>query len=111
VGGTAFSVVNFEEIVPGRYFQYGGKLEYYRRIIGSLSLGGYVSINSRRYAIIDEFRRNDLLLIPGAAAIIHEIFGTRADLRFDYRYEHNNSNDPTQVYTNHALTVLLVARY
>jgi hypothetical protein len=112
IGGTAFSVINpAEEIVPGRYFEYGGKLEYYRRIITNLSLGAYVSINERRFAILNDFRRNDFLVIPGAAAIIHEIFGTKADLRFDYRYEHNSSNDPTQAYPNHILTLLLVARY
>jgi len=112
IGGTAFSVINpAEEIVPGRYFEYGGKLEYYRRIMANLSLGGYVSLNERRFAVLNDFRRNDLLLIPGAAAIIHEVFGTKADLRFDYRFEHNNSNDPTQAYPNHILTLLLVARY
>lgn len=111
VGGTAFTVVNAAEIVPGRYFEYGGKLEYYRKIAQWLSVGGYASINARRFAIIDGFRRDDLLVIPGAAAIIHEFLGTRADLRFDYRYEHNNSNDPTQDYINHILTLLLIARY
>jgi hypothetical protein len=111
VGGTAFSVVSAEEIVPGRYLEYGGKVEYYRRIIGSLSLGGYVTINERRFAVLNDFRRNDLLVIPGVAAIIHEILGTKADLRFDYRFEHNDSNSPSQSYPNHILTMLLVARY
>jgi hypothetical protein len=111
VGGTAFSVVTAEEIVPGRYTEFGGKLEYYRRIVENLSLGGYVSLNERRFAIINDFRRNDLLLIPGAAAIIHQVFGTKADLRFDYRFEHNHSNDPSQSYPNHILTLLLVAKY
>jgi tetratricopeptide (TPR) repeat protein len=111
VGGTGFSVVSAEEIIPGRYFEYGGKLEYYRRVIENVSLGGYVSVNARRFAVLNDFRREDLLLIPGAAAIIHQILGTKADLRFDYRFEHNHSNDPSQAYPNHILTLLLVARY
>lgn len=120
VGGVGFSLLTPSETVqPGRYIEYGGRLEYYRRILEWLTVGGNIAVSQRDYASTVDMsffppaavNRRDVLISPGATLIFHHIGGYQTDLRADYRFEHNNSNLPARDFENHIATLMLVARY
>jgi hypothetical protein len=120
IDGVGFSTLTpTEQVQPGRYIEYGGRLEYYRRLFEWLTVGANISVHQRDYARtvdIDFFPprpidRRDLMLAPGATVILHHIAGSRADLRIDYRYEHNDSNVAVRDYINHLTTVMLLAKF
>jgi hypothetical protein len=120
IDGTGFSTFTpTEQVQPGRYTEYGGRLEYYRRIVDWLTVGGSISVSQRDYARSIDFAffppaavdRRDLTVVPGATMIFHRVGGYQSDLRVDYRYEHNNSNVAVRDYVNHLTTLMLVSRF
>jgi hypothetical protein len=116
IGGTGITVL-FDEVQAGEYFEYGATLGYYRRVLEWLTLGADVLAYQRRYAsavnlvTLDSVHRRDVLVSPGAVVILHNLFLYQFDLRFDYHYQHNDSNDPTRPYINHLFTAASVARF
>jgi hypothetical protein len=118
IGGTGFSVFTpTEQVQPGRFIEYGGKLEYYRRVLDWLTVGANVSLSRRDYAssfdatLGTTIDRRDVLLAPGATLVFHQVWGYQTDLRVDYRFERNNSNVAARDYDNHVATVMFVSRH
>jgi hypothetical protein len=56
-------------------------------------------------------KRRDTLLVPGALVLFPGFFWKEWDLRFDYRYLHNASNDPTKEFTDHIVTAAVTKRF
>ena len=56
-------------------------------------------------------KRKDTLLIPGAMVLFPGFFWKEWDLRFDYRYLDNDSNDPTKSYKDHIVTAAVTKRF
>jgi hypothetical protein len=54
--------------------------------------------------------RHDTMVSPGAALIVTNVFGAQTDLRFDYHYQWNTSNDPLHTWDNHVVTAAFVVR-
>ncbi len=118
ISGTGFSLINpFEEVQAGKYQEYGGKLEYYKRMLEWLTLGANVSFSQRNYASSQDIltlmtiHRKDLLFSPGATTIFHRFAGFNTDLRIDYRYEHNDSSEAFKDYINHVGTIAATVRF
>ncbi|MCC6949525.1 MAG: tetratricopeptide repeat protein [Bradyrhizobiaceae bacterium] len=120
IGGTGFSLLTpSEQVQPGRFTEYGGKIEYYRRVLEQVSVGGSIAVSRRNYrptadlAVIPpvEVKRRDLTVVPGATVIFHQVMGYQTDLRADYRFERNNSNLAARDYDNHIATLMLVSRH
>ena len=116
IGGAGINI-NFEEVQVGRYFEYGTSIGYYRRVLEWLTLAADFIVYQRLYAaqmsLVDgtELRRRDLMLSPGVIVILHNLFREQADFRFDYHYQHNDSNDPTRLFINHLFTAASVVRF
>lgn len=116
IGGSGINV-NFDEVQVGRYFEYGGSIGYYRRVLEWLTLAADFVVFQRLYAVqmnlVDgtELRRRDLMLSPGVIIILHNLIREQADFRIDYHYQHNDSNDPTRPYINHLFTAASVVRF
>jgi hypothetical protein len=117
IGGTGFSLLTpSEQVQPGRYSEFGGRLEYYRRIVEWLTVGGSISVSKRDYVrtfdvdLFDFVNRRDLTITPGATIVIHHVLGYQTDMRIDYRYERNNSNQTVRDYDNHIATLMFVSR-
>jgi len=117
-GGSGFSVfAPSEQVQPGRYTEYGGRIEYYRRMAEWLSIGGGIWASDRHYARSSDFftsassRRRDILYSPYATLIFHNVIGYQTDLRAQYRFEHNDSNAAMRDYENHIGTLVLVSRF
>ena len=118
IKGTGFSVFfPNQQDQPGDYIQYGAKFEYYRRIVEWLTIGGNFTISQRDYSKSTNIatgagsERRDLYYVPGATLILHHVLGYQTDLRFDYRYEINESNFKSRDFENHLATTMLVSRF
>jgi hypothetical protein len=118
VGGTGFSVFTpTEQVQPGRYNEFGGRIEYLRRMAEWLTVGGGVWASDRRYAnsfdvvTLTDTRRRDVLVSPFATVIFHGVMGYQTDLRAQYRFEHNDSNVAFRDYEAHIATLMLVSRF
>ncbi len=116
IGGEGITIT-FEQVQPGKYIEYGGRLEYYRRVLEWLTIGGSIGILGRDYAesinlvtLLPSSRR-DVTFFPGATMIFHHVFGHQHDIRVDYRYEDNRSSDPLRDYVNHLVSMLYVVRF
>jgi hypothetical protein len=117
IGGEGITIT-FEQVQPGRYIEYGGRLEYYRRVLEWLTIGGSIGILGRDYAesinLVAPFltsRRRDVTVLPGATMIFHHVFGHQHDIRIDYRYEDSRSSDPLRDYVNHRDSMLYIVRF
>lgn len=55
--------------------------------------------------------RRDRYLSPGAQIILKEFLSKRHDLIFAYQFEDNSSNDDTETFDNHILSVRSLWRF
>lgn len=117
-GGSGFSIFTpTEQFQPGRFTEFGGRIEYYRRILERVTVGGSVAVSRRDYAsafdvvLATNIDRRDLLVSPAATLVFHQIWGYQTDLRFDYRFERNNSNVAARDWDNHIATATIVSRH
>lgn len=111
--GTAISPV-LTELAPGAYVEGGVKIEAYREITDWLTVGANVAYSRRAYR--DDLtpggdKRADDLLVPGATLLFPHVFSYQTDIRFDYKYLWNKSNDPTKSFTDHLVTAALIFRF
>jgi hypothetical protein len=117
--GSGFSLLApTEQVQPGRYSEFGGRLEYYKRILEWVTVGGGIAASKRSYAdsrdVFFPFfvtKRDDVLIMPTATVIFHNVAGYQTDLKLEYRYEHNDSNVLFRSYENHIATMMLQARF
>jgi hypothetical protein len=56
-------------------------------------------------------KRVDSLLVPGAILLFPHLLSPQTDIRLDYRYLWNNSNDATKSFNDHIFTATLVDRF
>ena len=111
------NLVSPDDFLTGKYGEAGARVEYYKPLLDWLTVGANFAYLYRQYAQAQDatgmrFRRQDKIYAPGAALIFRNIFvNNPSTLRFDYRYEHDNSNDPLGSYTNNVFTVTLFNRY
>lgn len=103
------------DIYVGNFVETGARAVYYTRVAdGRAWLGGGLGVYWRDYdqnvanATND---REDVLIEPTAHFLLPGIFGSNFDFRIDYRFEHNDSNDPTEDFDNHVVGVRSVRKF
>jgi len=118
IGGTSFSILTPSELIqPGRYNEYGARVDAYKRVLDWLSFGVGVAVSQRNYAqgfdvsIPATINRRDVTITPHATLIFHKVMGEQNDLRLQYRYENNDSSVAVRDYENHIATLLMVSRF
>lgn len=109
IGGNGFEVdgAAFTKVTPGRYIAGGAKFEYDNKVNEWLTVGASFRLSERDY---DFGGRRDFLIAPGAALVFNNIFSPQTDIRIEYEFQHNDSNQAAHDYDNHAVTFALVAR-
>ena len=113
ISGSSLSPA-LTELAPGKYIEGGGKLELYKGITDWLIAGASISYSRRDYRddiAPDGSKRADTLWIPGASLLFPHIWSPQTDLRFDYKYLWDKSNDPTKSFTDHVVTATLIYRF
>jgi len=103
------------EIQPGAYTEYGGRAEIYKTLTPWLTVGANLTVSRRDFrhdiVVATGADRKDTLYVPGATAILPGFFWKQADLRLDYRFIRNNSNDKTKEFDDHLISATLVKRF
>lgn len=115
ISGTVTNAL-VQEIQPGAYSEWGGKIEVYKTMTDWLLIGASFSASRRDYrndAVVGVpgEKRKDTLLLPGAMVLFKGFFWQHADLRLDYRYLRNNSDDPTKEFDDHLISATAVMRF
>ncbi len=98
------------DVQLGRYGEGGARVEYYLTLVDWLMAGVNFSYNQREYAksplLTGGFlKRQDDIYSPGASLIFRHVLSVPGDIRLDYRYERDDSNDPMSSYTDHIVTL------
>ncbi len=116
IAGTALHLP-LEETQPGRYWETGLRVEYFRPLAPWIIVGASMSASYREFSDVtilkngDRVLRRDRTYIPALAVIFPKLLGDTADLRVDYRYEDNRSNVPFDTYVDHQVTTSAVFRF
>jgi hypothetical protein len=56
-------------------------------------------------------KRRDTIFSPGASLTFPNLFAYQSDLRLEYRYLMDRSNDPTKSFNDHIVTASVIARF
>jgi hypothetical protein len=108
-------------LFPGDYVEVGGRVAYYYPIaMGRAFVGAGFAAYRRSYdenvsnvvsMTPTDNKRADTYIEPTAHLIFPNLIAPMVDLRFDYRYERNFSNDPSVEYENHVAGTRIVGRF
>ena len=102
-------------LFPGDFVEVGSRAEYFVPAFNNaIYLGAGFGAHYRDYDQTVAFglgQREDWLLEPSAHLILPNVIGRNGDLRFDYQFQHNDSNDPTQDFENHQVGVRSIKRF
>jgi len=103
------------ELQPGAYMEWGGRLEIIRSVTNWMVAGVNISASRRDYhtdiVVTTGEKRTDTIISPGASLTFPNLFAYQTDLRFDYRYITDQSNDPTKRFIDHIVTASVIARF
>ena len=102
-------------LFPGNYYEIGARLAYFLPILqGKVHVGAAFGAYSRHYdqnVLLATKDREDFLIEPSAHLIFRNLAKTEIDLRIDYRYQNNDSNDPAEDFENHIVGIRTVRRF
>jgi hypothetical protein len=102
-------------VTPGTYVDVGGKAEIQQKINGWLTVAGNVTFSGKQYLIdlvpATTTKRLDLRTEPGASIILPRLIGGKADVRFDYTYLLNDSNDNAHDFADQRFSLSLSGRF
>jgi hypothetical protein len=113
-------LISPDDFRTGRYNEIGARAEYFKPVTDGVVLGVNFSALQRYYARATDntgfppvtVDRRDFIYAPGVSLIIRNPYVThQSSVRFDYRYERDDSNVPLGSYTNHITTVTFFNRY
>jgi len=114
INGTALTNI-LTEVQPGAYMEYGGKIEGYKTLAPWIIVGANLAVSRRDYRKdvvgVSPTKREDTTWSPGATVLLPNLFAAQTDLRFDYRYIANHSNDPTKDFDDHIVSATVVKRF
>ena len=116
ISGNANVVVpTITELQPGAYTEVGGRIDILKSLTNWLVLGLNFQAMSRNYrtdlVLITNERRHDIITSPGISFTFPNLFAYQTDLRFDYHYIYDHSNDPTKRFNDHVAMASVVARF
>ena len=114
ISGSVINVL-VTELQPGAYLEWGARLEVYKNLAPWLTVGANFSAARRSYrndvvpATGDT--RKDTIFIPGATVIFPNLVAAQTDLRLDYKFIDDHSNDPARRFTDHFVSATVVSRF
>jgi hypothetical protein len=113
--GTGNNTVTQDEVQPGAYTEWGGKLEFNVPVSDGVIAGANIAYSQRRYrtdpASDGDAKRRDKLLVPGAMLLMPNLFAFQTGLRLEYQYYSNASNFDPRDYNEHLVSATVVSRF
>jgi hypothetical protein len=98
------------DFAPGRYFEAAATFEYSKILSEHWTAAVNLRVRDRVYADTGLGARNDYGIAPGVSLIATNLLGVQTDVRFDYRFEQNWSNQAGHNWQNHMFKLAFVAR-
>ena len=102
-------------LFPGDFIEYGSRAAYFVPVLNNkMVLGGGFGAYYRDYdqnVAFSTEKREDWYLEPTAHVIFPSLISAQTDLRADYRFEYNDSNDRTEEFENHVVGMRAVRRF
>lgn len=102
-------------LFPGDFYEVGSRAEYFVPALdNAIYVGAGFGAHYRDYNQNIAFgpgQREDWMLEPSAHLIVPNVLGRNGDLRFDYQFQYNDSNDATQDFENHVVGVRSIKRF
>ena len=104
------------DLAPGAYVEGGSKVEIYKTVIADKLIAGASLMYSERSYRNDLVtpggsKRVDTLLVPGMSLLFPHVLSYQTDVRLDYKYLWNDSNDPTKTFNDHIVTATVIYRF
>lgn len=113
--GIDGSVTNIsqEEIQPGRYREWGLELAYYFPLTDSITIGPDVVGWQRYYSeqLTSGEKRRDDYIAPGASVVFKDLLAFQSDLKVEYSYKMNRSNDDFSDYHDHEIRLSVISNF
>lgn len=115
ISGSILTEPIGEEVAPGRYVEGGAKIEGQQQLNSWVTLAVNLTLSARQYLFdvvpLTTTHRLDYLVAPGASIVFPRLIAGNTDLRLDYTYQLNNSNNDAHDSNNHRLALMLGSRF
>jgi hypothetical protein len=116
ISGSA-AIVNpiITDLQPGAYVEAGARVDVIKGLTSWMVLGLNFAASVRDYRtdVVPSSleKRQDWIIIPGASLTFPNLFAYQSDLRLDYRYLSDQSNDPSKSFNDHIVTASIISRF
>lgn len=108
VEGSRFSFGLFDEVAPGKFFEYGADITYQYQFTDRLQGAGGLLLRERDFR---DSSREDTYVSPYVSLTWQEALPCACDLRLQYRYRDNDTNDTIADYGADQVSLALLARF
>ena len=101
-------------LYPGEYLQGGAYAAYYIPVVDNVIFGTTFNAYYRDYdqdIVGGGKERNDTFIAPGAQFIFKEVLGHNSNIKLEYRFEKNFSNDNTEDFENHVIGIRTTRKF
>lgn len=101
------------DLQPGRYLEWGADVGYYQGVFTNVVIGVDVIAFQRNYDdnTPSGERHEDTYVAPGASLAFKNLLAYQTDVRFNYRYRTNSSNQPGFDYDDNVFTLSVDSRF
>lgn len=107
IDGSVFSFSLFDELAPGRFFEYGADVNYNYQFTDHVQGSVGALLRERDY---DSSIREDFYFSPQASVTVQGMLPCSCDVRLQYRYRDNDTNDFLSDYNADQVSLALLAR-
>lgn len=106
--GSVFDFYVFDEVSPGKYLEYGADMNYNYQLTDHLQASIGTLVRERDFT---GSSRNDKYFSPQASLTLQNALPCTCDLRLQYRYRENNSNELLSDYNADQVSLALTTRF
>lgn len=108
IEGDIFDFWIFDTLAPGQFTEYGVDVNYTYRFTDHIEASVGALVRERDY---EESIREDSYVSPQASLILHDMLPCDCNVRLQYRYRENDSNDFSADYDANQVTLALTTRF
>jgi hypothetical protein len=107
------TTLNLDEIQPGRYWEFGAGVDYYFNLLNDLVMGAGVTSHERYYSAIlaSGSKRRDNYTAPEVSLTLKDALFFQSDIKLDYAYQLNTSNDDSGVYHDNVVSLSFIYQF
>ncbi len=106
--GDVFDFYIFDDLSPGKYLEYGADVNYNYQITDHVQASVGALLRERDFS---HNSRGDTYVAPQASVTLQRLLPCDCDLRLQYRYRRNDSNDFSADYDANQVSLSLTTRF